>query len=143
VVANGAGNVYLHLNDTTALGASTNISEAWAGGAAWHSQVNVASATTLAGALNIAANQALWMDQNLDSGAHTTVANVNTTAAVLQENAHTGLVDWFQFGGNTFIVEAVNNTAANAAHTGLAANDMVVELTGIVDVSHYVHVAGI
>jgi hypothetical protein len=42
---------------------------------------------------------------------------------------------WGQYGGNTYIVEAVNSTATAAAHTGLASGDIVVELTGVHDIS--------
>jgi hypothetical protein len=45
-------------------------------------------------------------------------------------------VDWFQYGGDTYLVEAVNSGSSNAAHGGLAANDIVVKLTGLVDMSH-------
>jgi hypothetical protein len=76
------------------------------------SQVNVATATSLANAFDLAVSQAG------------------------QVAAHTGTVDWFQYGGNTYVVEAVNNTNAAAAHTALGANDVVVKLTGLVDLSH-------
>jgi len=49
-------------------------------------------------------------------------------------DAHTGLLDWFQRGGNTYIVEVLNNSGAGAAHAGLAAGDTVVELAGLVNV---------
>jgi hypothetical protein len=93
--------------------------------------VNVSGAASLAAALNLAASQAAMEDQQFATGTNTTVLNQN----VLQLNAHTGLVDWLQFGGNTFVVEAVNSTATTATHAALGANDIVVELTGIVDVS--------
>jgi hypothetical protein len=82
-------------------------------------QVNVASATTLAQALDLAASTAALSVQ-----AH--------TAAAGKMNANTGIIDWFQFGGNTYIVEA-NNGATAATHTALGATDVVVKLTGLVD----------
>jgi hypothetical protein len=142
-VINGAQNadgVYLHFNDVSA-GGSPLLTEAWAAdGNEAYSQVNVASATSLASALNIAANQALAMDYDFGN-AHTFVANQNTKGAVLEVNGHTGLLDWFQYGGNTYIVEAVNSGGAAAAHAGLTSSDIVVELTGLVTVSNHVDVA--
>jgi hypothetical protein len=98
------------------LGNATNEALLGAGAA---SQVNVATATTLAQALDIAAATAAAGDV---SGKSTIAAN-------------TGIVDWFQFGGNTYIVEANNNTALSATHSALAANDVVVKLTGLIDLS--------
>jgi len=80
------------------------------------SLVNVATATSLAQALDIAAAQG--------ASAH--------GGTLL---AHTSVLDWFQFGGNTYIVEANNITAVDAAHTGLGANDVVIKITGLVDLS--------
>jgi hypothetical protein len=47
-------------------------------------------------------------------------------------------VEWFQYQGNTYVVEAVNNatSGSGATHTALGANDAVVKLTGLVDLSH-------
>lgn len=130
----------LHLNDYLPGNSASGITEAWAGGHAWTSQVNVASATSLAAALNIAASQALVYNVNLDGSADAAVAGQNSAAAAYELNGHTGLVDWFQYGGNTYIVEAVNSTASAATHNGLASGDIVVKLTGLVDVSHSVDV---
>ena len=69
------------------------------------SAVNVASATSLANALDIAA------------------ANESATNTL-----GTLYVDWFQFGGNTYLVE---HTGTGAAETGLGAKDIVVELVGM------------
>ena len=131
-VSVGGADVRLHFNDTN----TAITTEAWAGGTSENSLVNVSGAALLAAALNLAASQAAVDDQQFATGTNTTVLNQSTTAAVLQLNAHTGLVDWFQFGGNTFVVEAVNSTATTAPHAALGTNDIVVELTGIVDVSH-------
>ena len=49
--------------------------------------------------------------------------------------AHTGVVDWFQFGGNTYIVEAVNNGITASTHTALAAGDQIIKIAGLVDLS--------
>ena len=114
-VSVGGADVRLHFNDTN----TAITTEAWAGGTSENSLVNVSGAASLAAALNFAASQAAVEDQQFDTGTNTTVLNQNTTAAVLQLNAHTGLVDWFQFGGNTFVVEAVNSTATTATHAAL------------------------
>jgi hypothetical protein len=105
--------------------------EALAGGTWADSQVDVSAATSLGNALDIAAGQAAALDQNLAAG-HNTTAPIN---GQLELNANTGLVDWFQYGGNTFIVEANNNTAAAAAHTALGTHDAVIELIGLVNPS--------
>jgi hypothetical protein len=49
--------------------------------------------------------------------------------------ADTGVIDWFQLSGNTYIVEAINNTASAASHSALAATDEVVKITGLVTLS--------
>ncbi len=116
-------------------GTSLPVFEGWAGQNATNSQVNVASATTLAQALDIAAGQAVSLDQQFSAGAHTVVAGAAGNQTT-QLNGQTTLADWFQFQGNTYIVEA-NNTASQAApHGALGAGDVVVELTGLVNVAH-------
>jgi hypothetical protein len=91
----------------------------------WMGQVNVATATTLAQALDLAANySALTQVQG---------AAPAVSAGLLAANASS--IDWFQFGGDTYIVEAVNNTGAAAAQTALDANDIVVKVVGLVDLS--------
>jgi hypothetical protein len=95
------------------------------GGQYWMGQVNVATATTLAQALDLAANySALTQVQG---------AAPAVSAGLLPANASS--IDWFQFGGDTYIVEAVNNTGAAAAQTALDANDIVVKVVGLVDLS--------
>jgi S-layer protein len=101
------------------------------------SQVNVASATTLAGALNLAAAEALFINQHFDGGADTTILNQNTPAAALTLDGHTAILDWFQFQGNTYIVEDVNGTANPALHGSLQAGDYVVEIKGLVNLSTF------
>ena len=80
------------------------------------SQVNVSSATDLTSALKLAASYAA-------------VANGDKIPA------NTGLIDWFQFNGNTYIVEAVNTASSAQAHSALATNDVVVQLTGLVNLA--------
>jgi hypothetical protein len=107
----------------------------WAGGSnAWDgfkSQVNVATATSLANAIDIAAKQAAVLDQQFNGGVHSSVVN-----GVLELNAKTGLADWFQYGGNTYIVEAVNTGSTSATHAALGVHDEVIKLTGLVDANH-------
>lgn len=71
-------------------------------------KVDVSAATTLAGALGIATNGV-----------------AGDTNAVLK---------WFQFGGNTYVVEAID-TAANHTGTDATAVDVVIKLTGVLDLS--------
>lgn len=82
-------------------------------------QVNVASATTLAQALDLAA----------------AVASASDSSGKMKVAAYSGVIDWFQFDGNTYIVETVNQSGNAAAQTGINANDVVVELTGLVDLT--------
>jgi hypothetical protein len=49
--------------------------------------------------------------------------------------AHTGVLDWFQFNGNTYVVEAVNSSASAAVHPGLAASDEVIKIVGLVNLA--------
>jgi hypothetical protein len=80
-------------------------------------QVNVASAASLAQALDLAAANAA-----ASQSGHLIAAN-------------TGVVDWFQFSGNTYVVEAINSSGVAASHAALAATDEVVKLLGVVDLS--------
>jgi S-layer protein len=98
-------------NDTLVFGNATN--ESGIG------QINVAAATSLANALDIAAATAALSQQAVANGPAGVIAG------------HTGVVDWFQFGGNTYVVEAMH------AGTNFQNNvDVVVKLVGLVDLSH-------
>jgi hypothetical protein len=106
-VVHGAGDEILFNNATNEIVASlTNSGE-----------VNVSSAASLAKALDLAAAGAA----NSQSG-HVIAA-------------HTGVVDWFQYGGDTYLVEAINAGSAAASHTALAATDAVVQILGQVNLS--------
>jgi hypothetical protein len=48
----------------------------------------------------------------------------------------TGLIDWFQFSGDTYIVEAVNPTLGPQDQTALGPTDVVIKLVGLVDLSN-------
>jgi hypothetical protein len=81
---------------------------------AGNSVVNVSSANSLAQALDIAAS----------------VAAASQSGGTI--GAHTGVIDWFQYGGNTYLVEAVNFAANAAAHAALAATDEIIKIVGLV-----------
>jgi hypothetical protein len=82
----------------------------------------VTTATSLANALDIAAAQAVVLSE--------TNFSIGVTGSDI--DGKTGIVDWFQYGGNTYIVEANNNTATPAPHTALGTHDAVIELIGLV-----------
>ena len=80
--------------------------------------INVASATSLANALDLAST-------------HAAISGLVATDTY-------GAVDWFQYGGNTYVIEHVgtaDGTGTVPATTGLGASDIVVKLTGLVDLS--------
>jgi hypothetical protein len=100
------------------------LTEQLAGASVANSMVNVASVSTLPAALDLAASLAA------------TANNPNPNFTTFNQiNAQTGVIDWFQFQGNTYIVEAVNGANAAAPHPALAASDTVVELTGLVNIA--------
>ena len=103
-----------------------------AGGTGATSFVNIqgANAASLSAALDADVNQSLELDAQINPGGNTSVL-----AGVLDLNAKTGLMSWFQFQGNTYLVEAVNSGATPAAHVGLQAGDAVVKFTGLVNLS--------
>lgn len=90
-----------------------------------NSQVNVASATSLTEALNLAANYTLLVQ---DQGTAATAA-ANLLAA------NTGEITWFQYGGDTYVVAMVNDTGVAVQQTALDANDIVVKLVGLHDLT--------
>jgi hypothetical protein len=49
--------------------------------------------------------------------------------------AHTGVIDWFEYGGSTYVVEATNPTASPQTQTTLTTSDTYVAITGSVDLS--------
>ena len=49
--------------------------------------------------------------------------------------AHTGVIDWFQYAGNTYVMEAINLTSVAAVHTALTATDEVLKIVGLVNLS--------
>jgi len=93
------------------------------GAAVASSQINVATATSLSEALNMAANYTLLTQVQ------------GTAASTANLAANTGKVDWFQYGGDTYVVAMVNDTGAAVQQTGLDANDIVVKIVGMVDLT--------
>ena len=87
-------------------------------------QVNVAGASSLNAAFDLAASTAAMSNQQ--AGGTTDYGYIA---------AKSGYVDWFQYGGNTYIVEAINKTASAAQHTALGVGDQVIKITGLVDLS--------
>ena len=81
--------------------------------------VNVSAASSLAQALDLAAAAA-------QSGGHI--------------SASTGVIEWFQYSGNTYAVEAVNAGTSAASHPALASTDEVIKIIGLVDLSAANHV---
>ena len=79
--------------------------------------VNVSSATTLAHAFDMAA---------ADAAASQSGGKIA---------ANTGVIDWFQYNGNAYVLEAINSTASAATHSALAATDALVEIVGMVSLS--------
>jgi hypothetical protein len=79
--------------------------------------VTVASAASLAQALDMAAASAA----------------ASQTGGLIA--AHSGVIDWFQYSGNTYVVEAINATASAASHSALSATDEVVKIVGLINLS--------
>ena len=80
-------------------------------------KVNVSSATSLAHALDMAAADA--------------AASQNGGEIA----AHAGVIDWFQYDGKTYILEAVNGSGSPGTHSALEATDALVEVTGSASLS--------
>jgi hypothetical protein len=83
------------------------------------SAVNVSSASSLAQAIDLAAASAASSEGG-------TIA------------AHTGVIDWFQYGGNAYLVEAINDTATAATHSAFAATDELIKIIGSVSLANEV-----
>ena len=80
------------------------------------SAINVSPATSLAQALDMAAASAA-----AESGG--------------MIGAHTGVIDWFQYGGNTYVLEAINSSAIATNHSALAVTDEVIKIVGVVNLN--------
>lgn len=50
----------------------------------------------------------------------------------MARSPHTGVIDWFQYNGNTYILEAINWNST-AAHAALAATEEITQILGPVN----------
>jgi hypothetical protein len=109
--------------------------------------------TTLDNVVNAPSDQIIFNNATAEKLAATSAMNVTGAGSSLakaldiaasdaaasqaggQIAAHTGVIAWFQLGGNTYIVEAINSTASAAAHASLAATDEVIKIVGQIDLS--------
>ena len=62
-------------------------------------------------------------------------ANAVVAGATQADHSVNGAFGWFQFNGNTYLVEVRHDTTAGAAQTFVNGTDMIVKLTGLVDLS--------
>ena len=60
-------------------------------------------------------------------------ASASQSGDVIPPN--TGVIDWFEYGGNTYVVEATNPTSSPETQTTLTLADTYVEIVGSVDLS--------
>jgi hypothetical protein len=81
------------------------------------SEVDVSSATSLTQSLDMAAAR----------------ASASQPGGLIP--ADTGVFDWFQYGGNTYLVEAINPTSTPETQTELTATDAAVEIVGSIDMA--------
>jgi hypothetical protein len=109
--------------------------------------------TTLGNVVNAASDQIILNNATSEVLAGATALNVTAAGSSLAKAfdiaaldaagsqagdliaAHTGVIAWFQLGGNTYVVEAINSTASAAAHSSLTATDEVIKIVGLVDLS--------
>ena len=68
----------------------------------------------------------------VDVSAATTLAAAYGVAATSVDGASNGAIKWFQYGGNTYVIEVLTN---NSTVTDLATTDLAVKLTGLIDLS--------
>ena len=107
------------------------LNEGAAGGSMNNAFVNIQGAASLSAAFDAVVNQSLTANQQFGNPNGTT----GVASGQVQIAANSGVVSWFQFSGNTYVVEAINNTGSAAAHVGLQAGDEVVKLSGLVNLA--------
>jgi hypothetical protein len=83
------------------------------------------------GASEMSVNSVFSLAQALDLA----TADATASGSGFWLPAQSGLIDWFQFGGDTYIVEAINPTASPEEQTALSSTDAVIKLAGLVDLS--------
>jgi hypothetical protein len=49
--------------------------------------------------------------------------------------ANTGVIDWFQYAGNTYVVEDINSASTPGSQTALTATDEVVQILGLINLN--------
>jgi hypothetical protein len=109
--------------------------------------------TTLGNVVNAASDQIIFNNAATEKLAGTSAVDVTGAGSSLakaldiaasdaaasqaggQIAAHTGVIAWFQLGGNTYLFEAVNNTGNPAAHNALTATDEIVKIVGLVSLT--------
>jgi len=62
-------------------------------------------------------------------------ANAVVAGATQADHSMNGAFGWFQFGGNTYLVEVKHTTAAGINQTFVNGVDQIVKLTGLIDLS--------
>jgi hypothetical protein len=86
-------------------------------------------------AARCAAIRDLGWDDPTESSTCEGIRPAAATQANQQIAADTGVTAWFQLCGNTYIVEAINNTNSAATHPALSATDEIVKIVGLVSLS--------
>jgi S-layer protein len=82
-----------------------------------------------------------WTSTKKDVSAATTLATALGIAIGTANGSANGAHAWFQYGGNTYIVECMTDKSGGAG-TDASATDLVVKLTGLVDLSTATFAAG-
>jgi len=132
-------------NDTLATGGGSDTLTGGAGTDKFDVSASIGGSTTVATINDIATKESLILNAGNGTNVFTTAkvdvsAAADLTAALNLAAAGDGSanskVSWFQFGGNTYVVED------NTAGATLAATDQVVKLVGTVDLSTATFTAG-
>ena len=93
--------------------------------------LNNANTEVLAGSNAVNVTSASSLAQALDMAASAAAASQSGGAI----GAHTGVIDWFQYGGNTYVMESINAAASAAAHNALATADEIIKIIGLVNLN--------
>ena len=76
----------------------------------------------------------VWTTAKVDVSAAQTLNGAFATALGTSDGSSNGVIKWFQYAGNTYIVEGMTNYSGGAA-TGIGTADLAVKLVGLVDLS--------
>jgi S-layer protein len=82
-----------------------------------------------------AAKTYTWNNVPVNVAANTTLEGALNQAATGTVTAGNGYINWFQYGGDTYIVDNVAADANATATTGFDASDIIVKITGLIDLS--------